>query len=114
MSTLVFAQDLVGKYAGSFQRDPRANTIGLALDITGAEGGKLKGTITISTKGACRGTFPIEGTYDGNKIQTKTPTGGGAASDCGERAISGVVEGNRLVGTFVTQSGINVDITLTK
>ena len=77
--------------------------IGISVDITGAENGALKGTITSGGRD-CAGNFPIEGTYEGNNLKFKM-TGRGRVAGCGDLAFEGVAEGDKVVGKIVWQGG---------
>jgi len=68
-------QGIVGKYNGSLQRE-RGRTSGI----------------------------PIEGTYQGNKLEF-TAAKGGSTGDCLERKFEVVLDGNKLVGQMRQQTG---------
>ena len=68
----------------------------MAVEITSAENGVLKG-ILVNGGQNCTGTYPVEGTYEGNSLKFKM-TGPGRLADCGDSHFEGVAEGNKLVG----------------
>ena len=105
-------QGIVGKYNGSLQRE-RGRTSGITIEITSAEDGKLKGSYTSHGAGVCGGIFPIEGTYQGNKLEF-TAAKGGSTGDCLERKFEVVLDGNKLVGQMRQQTGEMGKVQLSK
>lgn len=93
-------QGLVGTYKGSFTVKTMGGrgdaTHPLILSITGAENGKLAGKL--EQGGNCRGEYPIEGTYQGNRLEITT--GEGAIRGCGKAKLVLNAETNKLVGRF--------------
>lgn len=90
-------QPLVGKWSGTLADQARPDRTGtIEMEITNADGGKLKGTMTLYPyKGrGCPGRYQFEGTYQDNKIEFNS-TGG--MSDCNVK-YQLVVEGNQLTG----------------
>ena len=96
-------QGIVGKYNGTLVRE-RGRSSGITIEITSAEDGKLKGSYTSHGSGVCGGIFPIEGTYQGNKLQF-TAAKGGPTGDCLERKFEVVLDGDKLVGQMQQQTG---------
>jgi len=105
-------QGIVGKYNGALER-ARGRTSGITIEITSAENGKLKGSYTSHGRGVCGGIFPIEGTYQGNKLEF-TADRGGPTGDCLERKFEVVSDGDKLVGQMLQQSGESGKVHLSK
>ena len=110
----VYAQDaLPGRYTGTyaFLGGSKENTVRLTLVIASVEGGIVKGTATnegsTGRKNPCGGDYPMEGKYEGNKLQLKSTEKGGRVGDCG-LSLNLTVEGNKLVGT--TGAGYKVQL----
>lgn len=93
------AQDSpVGKYSGTFTVPTLTGDrqIGLELTIASVEGGKVKGAARSYSR-SCGGDFPVEGTYEGSKLEIRSTAKFGPAGDCSFR-MRLTVEGNKLVG----------------
>ena len=91
-------QPLVGKWSGTLADQARPDRPGtIEMEIAKAEGGKLKGTMTLYPyKGrGCSGRYQLEGTYQDNKIEFNS-TGGGMP-ECNVK-YQLVAEGNQLTG----------------
>ena len=88
------AQDsLIGTYFGTYEGPL---IFRMKLVITSVEKGVVKGTATVFN-GACQGTYPMEGTYDGNKLVMLDKGKGEHPDDC-RFGFNTVHEGNKLVG----------------
>jgi hypothetical protein len=104
--TITYAQDsLVGTYKGSFtvpsHQGKGSRQIGVQLVIASVENGVVKGTATnygFGQGGSCAGDYPMEGKYDGNKLEMKSTAKSGRAGDCSFN-LNVVQKGNKLVGT---------------
>src|SRR5262245_7039748 len=99
----VRAQDsILGSYSGGFAtKDPSGNSsrIGVQLTISSIDGEVVKGTATLSTRGPCRGTFPMEGKYSDSKLAMRAAgKSDSGAGDC-LFSFAAVKQGNKLVGT---------------
>jgi len=105
-------QGIVGKYNGTLVR-ASGKSSGITIEITSAENGKLKGSYTSHGRGVCGGIFPIEGTYQGNKLEF-TAAKGGPTGDCLERKFEVVSDGDKLVGQMLQQSGDSGKVQLSK
>ena len=108
-SALAYAQEaLVGKYTGSMAATAAHGgnvvQVGIVIDITSAENGRLKGTIT-NTGQTCGGTFPMEGGYRDNSLKFAMLEGGGVQG-CRPLRFVGAAEGNKLVGKFSWAGGM--------
>lgn len=101
-----YAQEgLVGTYNGSFQWQTQSRGVvplSLSVRITSAADGKLQ---AIASRGhnnkagqGCAGEYKLEGTYQGNKIEL-TSTSGGPAGDC-TMHLRLVAQDNVLRGTM--------------
>lgn len=116
-STCLYAQQsLVGKYSGSLTApDGRGNPRqqGISIEITSAENGSLKGTITNAPTVPCYGTYAMEGTYDGNKVILAAVEAASTTRGCVPLRFQGVAEGNRLVGKM-PWNGAPRDLTVSK
>ncbi len=115
-STCLYAQQaLVGKYDGSLTAAVGGRgdkSFGISIEITSAEDGKLKGTISNQSSPSCRGKLAAEGTYEGSKIkigmvEADLPQG------CSALKFEGVAEGDKLVGKMPF-SGAPRDLTVSK
>lgn len=99
-------ENLVGKYNGTFMLQTQTRGIvplGISLEITNAANGKLQGKASRfadSRAGrGCEGEYKVGGTYEGNKIQMRSESGGGPAKDC-VMVLQLVSEGSKLKGTM--------------
>ena len=92
--------DVTGKYSGSLvaQYQGRDTNVGLAMVISSAENGRVKGVATLNG-GPCLGDYPFEGFLKGTEIGVRSNTKGGRAGDC-EFGMRGTLEGNRIIGTY--------------
>ena len=79
-STAIGAQQtLVGKWGGKLSerggRDIRQTNV--TMEITSAENGKLKGTMSLFPMGrrGCKGQYVLEGTFADNKVELKSSKG---------------------------------------
>ena len=101
--SIACAQDsLVGTYKGNNTGPgcPGDVQVEVQLVIASVEKGVVKGTVTQFSKGGCAGEYPMEGTYDDNKLVMKSTGKGGRAGDC-DFGLNVALEGNKLVGTNV-------------
>jgi len=98
--TITYAQEsLVGTYTGSYTVPVSGygpQQVGMQLIIASVENGVVKGAATVYRL-SCKGNYPMEGKYDGNKLVMKSTAKGGVAGDC-IIALNVVQEGNKLVG----------------
>jgi hypothetical protein len=97
-SALAYAQqEMVGTFDGSYfvsgANHPMRYSV--TLTITGVEDGKVAGKFNIDAS-VCSGDYPIQGTYQDNKLNLRT--GDGSMRGCGQDAIEMVLKGNQLVG----------------
>ena len=98
---VVHAQDsLIGKYSGSYTATTVVTyTVGVTLEISSVDGGKVTGVATLAMRGACNGQYPIAGFYKGDQIGVRATQKGGPAGDC-DFGFRGKREGDTLVGTI--------------
>jgi hypothetical protein len=98
---IVHAQDsLVGKYSGRFDAVGVVNyTVGVTLEISSVDDGKVKGVATLSMRTACNGQYPFAGTYKDDQLVVRATQKGGPAGDC-DFGFRGKREGDTLVGTI--------------
>lgn len=97
-----YAQDsLVGTYKGSYTvpttKGFGSTQRGVKLTIANVENGVVKGTATTMYKGACAGTYSMQGNYEGNKLVMEATAKGGRAGGC-SFSLNVVQQGNKLVG----------------
>ena len=112
-----YAQDLLGSYSGSLtyhRGHGGEGQAGVQLFITSVDGDVVKGTATVYSgdRFPCRGDYPMEGNYEGNKLTMHETQKGGPTSDCIFRFIV-VHDGNKLQGTRGT-TGSGLPIWLSK
>ena len=103
---------LIGKYRGAFETPTSAGrpiTLSTDIEIASAENGRIKGTTTIWARGSCGGTFPIEGTYEGNKLQFVV-TEGSKVRGCDPAQFNMVAEGNRLAGKVLWNGWVDLKV----
>lgn len=94
--TITYAQDsLIGTYTGTYTGPIE---FGVKLIIASVANGVVKGTANVFD-GACQGTYPMEGKYDGNKLAMQDKGKGDHLDDC-RFGFKAVHEGNKLVGTI--------------
>lgn len=103
-------QTVEGKYTGTRAGEKRP--VGLSLEITSAQNGKVQGSVTL-TQQRCGGIFPVEGAYQDNKIELRAAAGG-RTGDCGERKLELVASGNELTGRMLGDSGEWREVKLSK
>src|SRR5689334_3536494 len=110
LPTMALAQNSpVGKYSGSYQEQAAPSfTVGLVLDIASVEDGRVKGVMTVTSRGSCRGQYPMEGVFKADELRMRSIQKGGASGDC-SLVFQGKLEGNAFVGKL----GPN-DVTLRK
>lgn len=109
-------QTLVGKYSGNFMQSTKygEKPVGITLDITSVEDGKVNATavrFASGGTGGCAGTYKLQGTHQDNNIDIKAVEKSGSAGDCGMR-LQLVAAGNKLTGKFGEQG--ERDIALSK
>ena len=96
-------QTLVGKYEGSFRFYAVAASgyiyIPAALEIARATDGKIAGNFEIQ-RYQCRDSYPVEGTYQENKLSLQVAKG--RIMDCGGGTLTLTADGNKLHGTLGT------------
>jgi hypothetical protein len=93
-------QPLVGKWEGTVVEGGRTDrATSIAVEITNADGGKLKGTMQLNPyrNRGCSGIYQIEGTYQDNKVEFKSNQRGGV--DWCNMEYKLVAEGGQLKGT---------------
>jgi hypothetical protein len=115
-STCLYAQEaLVGKYIGSLTAPNQKQVnvqFGITIEITSAENGKLKGTISNQSSRPCKSDLPAEGTYEGSNVKIAVVEAG-LPQGCGALKFEGVAEGNKLVGKMPFQ-GAPRDLVVSK
>lgn len=95
--TIAYAQHpLIGTYTGSYEGPI---TFGVRLVIVSVDsGGNVRGTATVFD-GTCKGTYPMEGKYAGNKLAMWDRGVGDHSDDC-RFGFDVVPEGSKLVGAI--------------
>ena len=104
-------QSILGTYAGEyFERIPEnyPKLQSVSLHIASAKDGNLSGKYSI-TEFSCRGTYDIQGTYQGDKLILQTT--GGPMRGC-EQQITLTVQGNKLVGNTTAEAPLRPGIEL--
>lgn len=97
-------QTLLGKYSGNFMHKSNRGEqpVGLTLDITSLEDGKVKAMAVRSagaTKGSCAGTYEMQGTYKGGQADLRSVKNRGGAANC-RMHLRLVADGNKLKGKW--------------
>lgn len=99
IESAAFAQDsLIGRYTGSysFAGTTGDTLLGVTLVIASVEGGEIKGTVDLNSRGACAGTYPMQGTLKEGALRLRGK--GGRAGDCGF-GLDLTQQDGKLVGT---------------
>ncbi|MGZ5168903.1 MAG: protein kinase domain-containing protein [Burkholderiales bacterium] len=99
----------LGNYVGSFQAPVGSvtHTVGLAITITGDDGGTLTG-VAKNYSYNCAGDYFFRGTLKGNELVLRSPTRAGRLGDCGF-GFRGTLDGNKIEGKLG-----NLDVSLYK
>ncbi|HEV7801031.1 MAG TPA: hypothetical protein VGP15_08130 [Burkholderiales bacterium] len=85
-----------GRYVGNMFSSAGSETVGFSLVISAVANGTVTGTASLGGRG-CNGDYPMQGTYQGRKLQLRATRNGGPAGDCPLNLVL-TAEGNRLVG----------------
>ena len=107
-------QSLVGKYSGSaaiMAKTGSATNIGVNVEITSADNGRLQGSAIIFGK-RCPSAYAIEGTVDGGNLKFNM-VGGNENLGCGVARFEVVAEGDKLAGKM-SYDGAMRDVKLSK
>jgi hypothetical protein len=100
---LMAQQGLIGTYAGAYEEKEdgtkRAHQHG-TLELVSVQDGKVVGKFRLEQD--CRGTYEVDGTYQGNKLDLRTSAG--SPRGCGGEQLLLEMQGNKLVGTISGQA----------
>lgn len=83
-----------GRYTGNYF--DASDMIGLTLVISSIENGVVKAAATLGGRG-CEGQYPMQGTFQNNRLDLNATRKGGPAGDC-PLSLSLAAQGNTLVG----------------